>query len=144
MPKVLSGLLFGVLACVLAFGQGHAYSVKKWPLERQVSQADLVIIGYVEKTGIRDSNPKYAIELAEIKILSILKGVTSDNIKVVIRGAISEDNSPQCCFVGRQYVFVLNRRSDGVFYIVNGPFGVYEISSPSSGEFSNDAYFSGR
>jgi hypothetical protein len=125
-PIVRAGAL---AACLLATARNvGANDVPRYSLEKKVRFSDLVFLGHV--VSIRSEKPNGAGEqFAHVRIDTMLKGAARDYADVLFRGMVAEFD-PECCEVGKGYLFLVVKLNDGTFSSVNGPFGVYPLPNP--------------
>jgi hypothetical protein len=123
----------GLVAFLLlaAGGDVPANEVREYGLEKKARLSDVVVIGHVVSKS-QEGEGGLRLELSRVQVDKVLKGTLSDGIEVLSKGSISELN-PDCCEVGKAYLFFLVKRKDGRFGSVNGRFGIYvlpEVSGP--------------
>lgn len=107
--------------------QAYCFELKKQSLEEKVSKSELVFIGTVTKT-IR--NPQdFGYDLALITPVEILKGSPAQEIRVTFNGSIPEAQ-PNCCNIGKLYLFFVSKNPKGDYYPVNGRYGIYPLTTP--------------
>lgn len=115
---------FLAVALLLSSGAGICNQYKELTLSQKVDASDTVLIARVAsvyKNGCLKMN-----SCARLKILTVLKGKSSENMAVLFDGPIAESD-PLCCEVGHDYLFFL-KRVNGIYYqSSNGPFGVYLV-----------------
>ncbi|MFL7963360.1 hypothetical protein ACEI36_14105 [Pseudomonas kielensis] len=99
--------------------------LKKMSLEDKVSSSDLVFIGLVTKT--QRNSQDFGYDLAITQPIEVLKGNPSEDIKIAYNGTIPEAQ-PNCCEVGKSYLFFVSKNPKGDYYPVNGRYGVYPLN----------------
>jgi len=101
-------------------------SYKEVSLDRKVEISELVVIAKVVSVSSVACGEK--VSCAVVHVSDVLKGRAPPEIVVIFEGPIAELNPP-CCEIGSTYLFFLRGDGRGHFESVNGPYGVYEISS---------------
>lgn len=117
-----------IIIALALFASCAAYAnrVVEWRLEDKAAGADLVFIGTVYAVRADESsNASPAGGYATIGVTTLLKGEAGDSIELRFGSNIAE-LVPDCCTVGRQYIFFLSRQG-GVLRPVNPPFGIVRI-----------------
>jgi len=121
----LRHILSALACCLLApssIGVGFANQLPRFSLEEKVAQSDVVLIGRV--VAMR---PENRVETyATVKVVEVLKGTVKGNVRFLAKGGISE-MEPDCCDVGANYLFFLKKDGSGIYFAVNGRYGVYKL-----------------
>jgi hypothetical protein len=121
----------GLVALMLC-SQSHAVlanQVKEMSLEEKSAKSDLVIIGQVEELDCCASAEGSRMErLAAVRVETSLKGGRKEQVKVRYRSGIAEFD-PDCCELGKRYVFFLKLGRDGIYQSVNARFGIYAVGT---------------
>ncbi|WP_434702521.1 hypothetical protein J3P85_16570 [Pseudomonas sp. Z1-12] len=99
--------------------------LKKMSLEDKVSLSELVFIGVVTKT--QKNSQDFGYDLAITQPIEVLKGNSSEVIKIAYNGTIPEAH-PNCCEVGKSYLFFVSKNPKGDYYPVNARYGVYPLN----------------
>jgi hypothetical protein len=102
-----------------------ANEVREFSLEKKAHLSDVVVIGHVVSKS-QESVADLRLEFSRIEVDKALKGTPPDRIDVLSNGSIAEMN-PDCCEVGKAYLFFLVKRKDNRFESVNGRFGIYAL-----------------
>ena len=108
-----------------------ANSLKEYPLEKNVHDSDIVILGTVREINLPYISDGMTSKYAKVKVLDILKGQASETVGVLYKTGISE-RDPDCCVVGETYLFLLTRINGEVFISVNGKFAVRNTTAKSA------------
>lgn len=107
--------------------QVGATGVNEIPFEKQVSEADLVVIAGVvriKKFDRRRLDASGQLELQRMKILRTLKGRANKmSFELVTRGEVAE-LSLDCCDSRKSYLLLLKRGRNNIYEAVNGRFSV--------------------
>lgn len=120
VSKIAIGLI--TLAVI---GDARANEVREMSLENKVRLSAIVVIGSVISTKT-ETVSNIELEYARIRVDTVLKGKVPDSVDVLAKGSISEMD-PNCCEVGKTYLFFLVKSRNGKFESANGPFGIYPI-----------------
>jgi hypothetical protein len=141
------------LAAVLAVaGPVWGSTIPNPPYEEKVAKSDVVVVGRVEALGVhrwnieaarvrnrlRDRPPGLNTivledeapgldEMARVKVLHVLKGRPIRRLRVLASNSIAELD-PDCCDVGRTYVFFLRLQAADVYAPVIGAAGVVPLT----------------
>ncbi|MDF3202963.1 hypothetical protein P3C29_30180 [Pseudomonas sp. 1912-s] len=99
-------------------------NLRQFPLEEKVKSSELVIVGTITKV-IKNSQD-FGYDLAVVSPTIVLKGVPPKEIKVTFNGTIPEAQ-PDCCEIGKRYLFFVSKNPSGDYYPVNGPYGTYKL-----------------
>ena len=103
----------------------YAYNESDISLDEKVSRSDAVFVAQVialDKSKLQSDGTEYS--LAKIEL--VLKGSVSGHVRVVSRSLFSELN-PDCCDVGKRYLFFVKTQPDGSYLSANGRYGIYEL-----------------
>ena len=111
-----------VVACVTC-SVAVANSIDRKSFEFNVKVADVVAIGFVY--GHTDDK-SLGVKYARVEVEKLLKGVATKEILFISRSRLSELD-PDCCEIGKRYLFLLEKLPNGSFRSVNGPYGTYRI-----------------
>ena len=115
-------LLTFVFQTTLAFGN----KLRIMPPTERISNSSLIVIGRVLQVDKKIKQGMWTNKFAVISVTDVLKGESDAEVNVEYEGPIAELN-PQCCEVGRSYIFFLRRVDGYIFVPVNGPFGIREL-----------------
>jgi hypothetical protein len=117
----------GLVAFLLLAAGGNvpANEVRDYGLEKKTHLSDVVVIGHVVSKS-QESVGDLRLELSRVQVDTVLKGTPPDKIDVLSDGSIAE-MKPDCCEVGKGYLFFLVKSKDGRFESVNGRFGIYAL-----------------
>ena len=118
-----------VLAVSTIGKQSVAFEETPLPLDKKARMADLVIVGEVAGLSNRVVG-EIREKFAKVTVTATLKGQSLGSVSVMYSGPISELN-PNCCEVGRSYVFFLRNFGTGEYESADGRFGIYPIGSQS-------------
>ncbi len=123
-----SARIVGVVLSVLFVARdAGANDVRQYSLEKKARLSDVVVAGHVLST--RTEPPIGGGETyARVRVDAILKGTPGENVEVLTRGMISEFD-PDCCVIGKSYLFFLVKLRKGGFESVNGPYGIYPLET---------------
>jgi hypothetical protein len=125
---VFSAIFTGV---ALMGEPAHAFEVPEISLVEKINQSSLVAIGRVSAINAESCLIYY--NCAKVEVSKILKGHSERNIQVRFGGELIELR-PNCCDVGKTYMFYLKNGAQGIYESVNPPHGIFEIpTSPASG-----------
>lgn len=117
----------GLGMAFIIVAQGN--EVVEYSLDDKIAQSQVVVIGRVLSTSkieFPDKNLS-SVEYANVETLSGMRGAdVGEIIKVAFKFGVSE-LEPDCCLVGGGYLFFISRKEDGLYYSVNGPYGIYKI-----------------
>ena len=119
------------LAIVLYFlwagSAASAYGSEGLPLDAKARQSDLVIVGRVVRLHVRSSRSVgIEVRTADVVVKATLKGASQETIEVLYRSPIDE-YAPDCCEVGKSYVFFLKKMPNGQFESSDSSYGIYPI-----------------
>ena len=112
---VLAGLSYPV--------QALSVELSKKFIDQMVGESDLIMIGRVEALSNSDTSSD---RLAKVRGIYGIKGLA--DVTLIYRTGISEFD-PDCCEVGKAYLFFLRRQPNGLFVTVGGRQGAIEASS---------------
>ncbi len=114
-------LAFVVIALGLAFpGAVGALVLNKKTMDQMVAESDLIMIGRVESLSVA---PPYGDGIAQIRGVAAVKGLA--DVTLVYRTGMTELN-PDCCEIGKSYLFFLRRQPGGEYFTVGGRQGAIE------------------
>ena len=117
-------LLTVVLGLVLtASGSVGANALTMKTMDQMVKESDVILIGKV----VELSHFERTQGLAIVESISFIKG--SGSIKLIYKTGISELD-PDCCELGKRYLFFLRRQPDGHFVTVGGRQGAIAAEGP--------------
>lgn len=117
----LAGLL-------LAIGPAMCWAnaVPDWSLERKVAESAVVVIAVATEPRARTTKEGYVY--AKVRVVRALKGTPEPEMEVMTVGPIAEFD-PRCCKKDRTYLLFLAPSTLGAYFVVNGPYGSYEIEN---------------
>ena len=118
--SVIAGV-FGLI--IMASGCVFANSLTMKTMDQMVSESDVILVG----TVIELSSFEGTQGLALIQNTAPIKG--SGEIKLIYKTGISELD-PDCCELGKKYLFFLRRQPDGYFVTVGGRQGAIAAEQP--------------
>jgi hypothetical protein len=104
---------------------GLANVVREYSLEKKTRLSDIVVIGQVVSIH-QEPGAGAPLEYAHIQVDKVLKGSALKSVDILSKGSIAEAD-PECCEVGRVYLFFLVKEQKNIFESVNGRFGIYAI-----------------
>ncbi len=120
--------IVAALCIVTAGADALANDVREFSLEKKVGRANVVVIGHVVAT--RDERVAgMTLQYAQVRVDTVLKGSPPNVLDVLAKGSIAEFD-PDCCDIGKVYLFLLSKAKGGKFESVNGRFGIYPIPTP--------------
>jgi hypothetical protein len=102
-----------------------ANEVREYSLEKKARIADVVVAGHVLSIGA-DPPGRGGWPYARVRVDVVLKGTPRGDIEVLTDAGIAEMD-PECCEVGKSYLFFLERVKSGRFESVNARFGIYAL-----------------
>ena len=117
------------IALILSAATGAvlANEVREMSLEKKARQSDLVVIGRVMSTR-KEKAKDVTLEYARVRVDKILKGTPPEPLDVLSKDSIAELN-PDCCEIGRAYLFFLVKAKQSTFASVNGRFGILPLDA---------------
>lgn len=121
---------FCVLVFILVGVSSEANQILEYSLEEKIKRSDIVVLGRVSALS-KEMSSGFSIEFADISVLGVLGGSSEvgDSIRFVYHEGVDELSS-DCCEVGEEYLLFLSREGNGMYFSVNGQFGVYRIDHP--------------
>jgi len=121
---LIAWLLFGITLP----SELLAVELSKKFIDQMIDESDLIMIGKVEALSASDTS---ADQLARLRGIYGIKGLA--DVTLIYRTGIRELD-PDCCEVGKTYLFFLRRQPNGLFVTVGGRQGSIEASSESKDE----------
>jgi len=124
---------YGILGtCALGVGMvASANQVPEMNFDQKVKRSTLVVLGSVENLDCCSSGSSSGMErgIAHVQVVTYLKGRSAARIKVLYKTGIREFD-PNCCEIGKRYLFLLTGEKDDIYRSVNGPYGIFEVGTP--------------
>jgi hypothetical protein len=125
-PRKLARIAIAPLSFLALIHPAFAVGVPSPPIAKQVSEAELVVIGKSAKT-IRMSGARgLPVTYAMLKDIMVVKGQPPSQIWVLVRSEVPELD-PRCCKKGKPYLFILKSDGQGRFYAPYGKNSVRAI-----------------
>ena len=108
---------------ITAPGSVGANALTMKTMDQMVQESDVILIGRVVELSHFEKTQSLAI----VESISSIKG--SGEIKLIYKTGISELD-PNCCELGKRYLFFLRRQPDGYFVTVGGRQGAIAAEGP--------------
>lgn len=124
--RTLAFLLLAVAMAAFA-GPNLANQAMDRPLEEKVAASDIVFLGTVQQLDYAPPSGKKVVgRTALVHVDTPLKGNPKGDVLVAYDTGEWE-LSPECCDMGRVYLFFLRKAPNGTYVSAAGQFGIYMV-----------------